>query len=116
MAALLVALTFVAFAGSVYSAGVRYGQHLAREAYFENVVRAIYQVEGGKAAAFPFGVVSVDCDGYAECRRIALNTIRNNWRRWENAGRPGNFIDYLAMRYCPVRWSWWSKAVRQRLA
>jgi len=33
--------------------------------------------------------------------KVCLNTIRNNHRRWEAAGKPGKFLDFLADRYCP---------------
>jgi len=32
----------------------------------------------------------------------AAATIVKNHQRWKNAGRPGDFIDFLADRYCPV--------------
>jgi hypothetical protein len=34
-------------------------------------------------------------------RRVTCNSIRNNWRRWEQAGRPGEFTDWMADRWCP---------------
>ena len=70
--------------------------------YFNKVVDAIYLAEGGKSAKKPFGILSVPCDGYTDCRKIAYNTVRNNWKRWENAGNPGDYLSFLASRYCPV--------------
>lgn len=29
-------------------------------------------------------------------------TVQKNWDRWAKAGHPGNFIDFLGNRYCPV--------------
>jgi hypothetical protein len=73
---------------------------------FNKLVDAIYRAEGGKAAKKPFGILSVKCDDYSDCRQIALNTVRNNWRRWENkthgANRHANYFNFLASRYCPV--------------
>lgn len=99
----------------VYQAGVRYGERLGRENYFERVVMAIYEVEGADRAAVPFGIGSVKCDGYADCKRVAYNTVKNNWSRWEAAGRPGPFTEFLAKRYCPHRWAWWARALEGRL-
>lgn len=70
--------------------------------YFSRVVDAIYRIEGGEKTRFPFGVKSVRCEGYSECRRVCANTVRNNWRRWNEADRPGEFLDFLGNRYCPA--------------
>ena len=32
----------------------------------------------------------------------AAATVRKNFGRYVRAGRPGNFVDYLADRYCPA--------------
>jgi len=74
----------------------------ANEIPVDKIVDAIYRVEGGARARKPFGVLSVPCDGYNDCRRICENTVRNNFRRWEKAGRPGDYLEFLAARYCPV--------------
>ena len=42
------------------------------------IADAIYYAEGAEKASKPFGILSVKCEGYNECRRICLNTIRNN--------------------------------------
>lgn len=69
--------------------------------YAERVVDAIYWVEGGDKARKPYGVLSVRVGSKEEARRVCLNTVRNNWRRWESAGRPGHYLNFLAARYCP---------------
>jgi len=78
----------------------------ARETITENeialIVDAIYRAEGDDRAKKPFGILSVPCDGYAECRTVCANTVRNNYQRWRNAGTPGEFIEFLGRRYCPV--------------
>lgn len=66
------------------------------------LVDSIYAAEGGARAKKPFGILSVPCSGYAECRRICTNTVRNNIRRWESKGRPGDYLDFLGARYAPV--------------
>ena len=67
----------------------------------ERIVNAIYHAEGGPKARVPYGILSVKVRSQAEARRVCANTVRNNWARWEAAGRPGPFLDFLAARYCP---------------
>jgi hypothetical protein len=73
-----------------------------KPADFGRVVDAIYKIEGGARAKKPFGILSVPCNDYAACRKICANTVRNNYKRWERAGRPGSYLKFLADRYCPV--------------
>lgn len=70
--------------------------------YWDEIVDAIYLAEGGAKAKKPFGILSVECSDYADCRKVCFNTVRNNWFRWEKAGRPGEYLEFLARRYCPV--------------
>lgn len=74
----------------------------ANEIPVDKIVNAIYIIEGGTRARKPFGVLSVPCKDYADCRKICRNTVRNNYKRWERAGRPGDYLEFLAARYCPV--------------
>lgn len=68
----------------------------------ENLCDAIYRAEGGLAARKPFGVLSVPCYDYGDCRDICLNTVENNFTRWQIQGSPGgDFIRFLGLRYCP---------------
>jgi hypothetical protein len=67
----------------------------------ERLADAIYKAEGGSKARSPYGVLSVKVKDAAHARRITLTSIRNNWTRWERAGRPGEFIDFMADRWCP---------------
>lgn len=67
----------------------------------EQIATAIYYAEGGARAKKPFGVLSVPCDNYTSCRQICLNTIENTFTRWQIAGSPGDFLTFLANRYCP---------------
>jgi hypothetical protein len=72
------------------------------EDYVNKVADAIYKAEGGRKARVPYGILSVKVADEAEARRVCLNTIRNNYRRWEKAGKPGLFLDYLGNVYCPA--------------
>lgn len=71
--------------------------------YFNKVVDAIYLAEGKKTAKKPFGILSVPCSGYTDCRKVCYQTVRNNWKRWESAGNPGDFISFLGSRYAPIK-------------
>jgi len=72
------------------------------EPYFNQVVDAIYIAEGGARAKKPFGILSVPCSDYTDCRKVAYNTVRNNYHRWIAGGRKGEYLAFLAGRYCPV--------------
>lgn len=67
----------------------------------ERIADAIYRVEGGAKARVPYGILSIPVKNEAHARRICLNTIRNNHKRWIAAGKPGDYLDFLADRYCP---------------
>ena len=62
------------------------------------IANAIYQVEGGTHTRFPYGIKSVQTHNP---RQVCLNTIANNFNRWQRAGAHGDFLDYLANVYCP---------------
>lgn len=89
---------------------------------YQRITEAIYWVEGGAQAKKPYGVLSVPCNTKQECRKIAFNTVRNNHRRWLRAGRPGEFLNFLADRYCPpsvdkqgnINWKRNIKSILQR--
>ena len=70
----------------------------------EKLADAIYLAEGGKKANVPYGIHSVDCNGEKECRKICINTIKNNIKRWEKAreaGYTGDYLTFLGNRYAP---------------
>lgn len=65
---------------------------------------AIYIAEGGAKAKKPYGVLSVPCNSEAECRRITMNTIRNNKRRFKEYGHKTHrsFLEFFASRWAPI--------------
>lgn len=71
------------------------------DAYVHKLSKAIYIAEGGKSAKKPFGILSVKCEGYEECGRVCRNTIRNNYRRWQDSDMDEDFISFLGERYAP---------------
>ena len=71
------------------------------DAYVNRFADVIYKIEGGERARKPYGVLSVKVDSKEEARRVTINSIRNNWKRWHKAGKPGDFITFMANRWCP---------------
>jgi hypothetical protein len=67
-------------------------------AYAEKIVDAIYRVEGGEKTKHPYGILSVKT---SDPRKVCLNTVKNNYIRWQKAGSKGDYLDYLADVYCP---------------
>jgi hypothetical protein len=79
------------------------------EGFPAKMADAIYKAEGGTKACVPYGVLSIKPPASAKtpaelsawARRITLNSVNNNWRRWEAAGKPGTFVAFFADRWCP---------------
>jgi hypothetical protein len=67
----------------------------------DRIVQAIYRVEGGSKARVPYGILSVRVSSKDGARKICTNTVQNNHDRWLKAGKPGEYLDFLADRYCP---------------
>src|SRR5574343_1533403 len=66
------------------------------------IVDAIYVAEGGNKTKHPFGVLSVKCNGYTECRKICTHTVNNNKKRFAKKTKYKDFIEFLGSKYCPV--------------
>lgn len=61
---------------------------------------AIYKAEN--SVRYPYGIKSINTHGdMVYARRICINTIKNNIKRWQVAGCPKEFIEFLGDRYCP---------------
>lgn len=67
--------------------------------YAEKMADAIYIAEGGAKTSHPYGVKSVKT---SDPRAVTLTSIDNNWKRWQAAGSPGSFIQFMANRWCPL--------------
>ena len=66
------------------------------------IADAIFLAEG-KTSNYPYGILSVSCDGEEDCRQVCLNTIRNSRQRFADIyNSEGDFIHYLSTRYCPI--------------
>ena len=70
----------------------------------DEIANAIYKAEGGVKAKKPFGILSVPCSGYDDCRKVCLNTIRNNKKRYAEWGKKTypTFLAFLQSRYAPT--------------
>ena len=67
----------------------------------EQLANAIYVAEG--SVKYPYGIKSIDTHGDAVyARKICINTIRNNIKRYNDSGRLVDYITFLGSRYCPV--------------
>lgn len=69
---------------------------------YQLLADAIYRAEGGAKARKPYGILSVPVKDEAEARRVAINTARNNYARWQAAGEPGDYLNFLADRFVPA--------------
>lgn len=76
------------------------------ENYANKIVNAINRAENSKS--HPYGIVSIKIKGNNQseretcARKICLNTVRNNWIRFNNQTKEKDFIVFLGNRYCPV--------------
>mgnify|MGYP001608057802 CR=1 FL=1 len=65
------------------------------------IVEAIGRAENSKR--YPYGIKSINTKGdIAYARKICLNSVHNGRKRWERAGRPCDFIEFISRRYCPI--------------
>ena len=69
------------------------------EDIIDKLADAIYKVEGGAKTKHPYGILSIKTK---DPRKVCKNTIRNNFARWEKAGRPNSYLEFLASRYAPI--------------
>ena len=70
----------------------------------EQIANAIFLAEGGYKAKYLYGIVSVKYKDEQEARRICLNTIRNNRKRYADYGykKYNTYLEFLASRYAPI--------------
>ena len=71
----------------------------------EEIADAIYVIEGGIKAKKPYGVLSVPCHSEADCRRIVLTTVENNFSRYQIYGYKTHpdFLSFLQSKYAPTK-------------
>lgn len=66
-------------------------------------VKAIYMAEGGDNATYKYGIRSIACSSAQACRKICFNTVKNNFKRWENSTHEigDSFLHFISRRYAP---------------
>lgn len=75
------------------------------------IANAIYYAEGGNKTAYPYGIKSLKYENRTDkelskeqwARKICLNTIKNNRKRFSKQEKYTDFIDFLGSRYCPIQ-------------
>lgn len=77
----------------------------------EEIADAIYIAEGKELARQPYGIETYECEG-AECRRICINTIRNQVKRHNKHDCGFTYAECLSRRYCPPNHKVWLKNVK----
>ena len=58
---------------------------------------SIRQAEG----VWTYGVKSVKCETEEACRKICINSIRNNLKRYQRSDKSKDFITFMGFRWCP---------------
>ncbi len=70
--------------------------------YLNKIVSAIEKIENSKK--YPFGIKSINTHGdYSYAKKICINTVSNNWKRWEVSDQNLDFLTFLANVYCPAK-------------
>jgi len=72
------------------------------EAEIDLLADAIYWAENSKK--YPYGIMSVTCKGEKDCRKICINTIKNQKKRYKRSTnkRDSSYLKSLARRYAPI--------------
>lgn len=76
----------------------------------ERLADAIYLAEGGAKTAYPYGIKSLRYEDRTDrslakeqwARKICINTIKNNLKRFTSQNKYIDFIEFLGSRYCPT--------------
>lgn len=85
----------------------------------ERMCLAIWHAEGGTKAKVPYGILSMKVRSKEHARQITLRSIENGWKRWQDAGRPGDFLTHFGLRWSPPHLHpknrHWADNVRKRM-
>lgn len=77
-----------------------YGQATLTGGDANKIADAIKKIENSHK--YPYGIKSVNTHGNEnKARTICLNTIKNNFARWQKGGSRGDYLEFLANVYCP---------------
>ena len=69
-------------------------------AWENSLADAIFKAEGGHKTKHEYGILAHY--QHTTPRQACLNTISHSRKRWEAAGKPCNFVEYLSRSYCPI--------------
>ena len=97
------------------------GQAMAEPINLERYADCIHRIENGAWPPNPgrgeaYGIHSVHYGSEAEARAICKRTVQNKHAQWVRKGSHGDWIDYLASKYCPVNKALWARNLRFYLA
>jgi hypothetical protein len=68
------------------------------------IADCIYKIEGGANTKYPYGIKSIQTNGnVTKARQICVQTIKNQYIRWQTWGKTNSFVNSLADRYCPPK-------------
>ena len=66
------------------------------------IAEAIRKAENSKK--FPYGIKSINTySNESLARKYCINTINNNWLRYNNSDKKLSFIEFLGARYSPTK-------------
>ena len=74
----------------------------------EKLADAIYKAEN--SVKYPYGIKSLKYENRSDrglskeqwARKICINTIKNNLKRFANQDKYKDFISFMGSRYCPI--------------
>ena len=78
------------------------GYTATTEPDFEKMATAIYFTEGTYKTRHPFGVLSVKCQGYTECRSVTLRSLKRRWQEYQLKNMNTPFEEYFASKWAPL--------------
>jgi len=84
--------------------GKRYNTKLASDKpksdFVSHVGEAIKVAENDPTGRF--GIRSETFKSVKDDQKTLDNSVRNNRKRWEKAGKPGKFVDFMGKRWAPI--------------
>jgi len=97
-------LILLTMACAAFCSNPAYGKVDANSAQIDSnaLADAIFKAEGGYRAEYLYGIRSVKYKDESDARRICLNTINNNKKRFLKQDKYKDYLEFLASRYCPV--------------
>lgn len=79
------------------------------------IADAIYRIEGGEKTKYPYGISIIKTRNKEHARQICVNTINNNFTRWQKQSDVNNYFDFLATKYCPYNTRVWRRNMEKVL-